>query len=334
MKSALHAWLQRVWYEDSATGVLLTPLSWIYECLVRLRYALYRKGWLPASDIGRPVVVVGNLSVGGTGKTPLTLWLATQLQSLGLRPGIVLRGYGGSARSARLVTPESTVEEVGDEALLLARRSRCPVAIGSNRVAAGRQLLSRNVQIVIADDGLQHLRLKRVAEIVVIDGERRFGNRRLLPAGPLREPLTRLADVDLLVVNGERVEQAEIAMGLEADIALSVVGGSRRALEHFAPGPVHALAAIGNPRRFFRMLEDHGLRVIPHALPDHYALTREDLEFGDSLPVLMTEKDAVKCERFADQRHWFVPVEAVLGERERRALLDLVLGRAGLGPVR
>ena len=149
MKSALHAWLQRVWYEDSATGALLRPLSWLYEGLVRLRYALYRKGWLPASDIGRPVVVVGNLSVGGTGKTPLTLWLATQLQALGLRPGIVLRGYGGSARSARLVTPESTVEEVGDEALLLARRSRCPVAIGSNRVAAGRQLLSRHVVLFI-----------------------------------------------------------------------------------------------------------------------------------------------------------------------------------------
>ena len=334
MKSALHAWLQRVWYAEAPSGVLLRPFSWLYELLVRLRHTLYRKGWLRTIDLGRPVVVVGNLSVGGTGKTPLTLWLATQLQSMGLRPGIVLRGYGGSARSARLVSPDSAVEEVGDEALLLARRSRCPVAIGRDRVAAGRQLLARNVDLVIADDGLQHLRLRRGVEIVVIDGERRFGNHRLLPAGPLREPLTRLADVDLLVVNGERVEEAEIAMGLEADIAVSVVGGSRRALEHFAPGPVHALAAIGNPRRFFRMLESHGLRVIPHALPDHHGLTREDLEFGDSLPVLMTEKDAVKCERFADQRHWFVPVEAVLGEEDRRAMLDLIVGRTGVGPGR
>jgi tetraacyldisaccharide 4'-kinase len=330
----LHAWLQRVWYAEAPSGFLLRPLSWPYEALVRMRYALYRKRWLRPIDVGRPVVVVGNLSVGGTGKTPLTLWLAVQLQGMGLRPGIVLRGYGGSARTERLASPDSAVEEVGDEALLLARRSRCPVAIGADRVAAARQLLARNVEVIIADDGLQHLRLKRVAEIVVIDGERRFGNRRLLPAGPLREPLTRLADVDLLVVNGERVEEAELSMDLEADIALSVVGGSRRALEHFAPGPVHALAAIGNPRRFFRMLEGHGLRVIPHALPDHHPLTREDLEFGDSLPVLMTEKDAVKCERFADQRHWFVPVEAVLEEREKRALLDLVLERTGLKPAR
>lgn len=334
MKSALHAWLQRVWYSDAASGLLLRPLSLFYGALVRLRGSLYRMGWLPAIDVGRPVVVVGNLSVGGTGKTPLTLWLATQLQALGLRPGIVLRGYGASARSARLVSADSAVEEVGDEALLLARRSRCAVAIGANRVAAARQLVERNVDVVIADDGLQHLRLKRVLEIVVIDGERRFGNRHLLPAGPLREPLTRLAEVDLLVVNGEPVEETEIGMGLEAGIALAVTTGSRRALEHFAPGPVHGLAAIGNPPRFFRMLEAHGLRVIPHALPDHHRLTREDLEFGDSLPVLMTEKDAVKCERFADQRHWFVPVEAVLGEEEGRALLDLVLRRAGLNPAR
>jgi tetraacyldisaccharide 4'-kinase len=334
MESALHAWLQRVWYADAASGFLLRPFSALYGALVGLRHALYRKGWLRPLDVGRPVVVVGNLSVGGTGKTPLTLWLATQLQSLGLRPGIVLRGYGGGARSPRLVTPDSPVEEVGDEALLLARRSHCPVAIGADRVAASRQLVARNVEVIIADDGLQHLRLKRVAEVVVIDGERRFGNRRLLPAGPLREPLRRLADVDLLVVNGETVEEAEIAMGMEAEIALSLTSGSRRALEHFAPGPVHALAAIGNPGRFFRMLEGHGLRIIPHALPDHHRLTREDLEFGDSLPVLMTEKDAVKCERFADQRHWFVPVEAVLGREAARALLDLVLDRAGLSRAR
>jgi tetraacyldisaccharide 4'-kinase len=330
----LHAWLQRVWYSDAPLGFLLRPLSLPYAALVRLRGWLYRQGWLRTIDVGRPVVVIGNLSVGGTGKTPLTLWLAMQLQSLGLRPGIVLRGYGGSATSPRLVSPDSPVDEAGDEALLLARRSGCAVAIGADRVAAARQLVARNVDLIIADDGLQHLRLKRVLELVVIDGERRFGNRRLLPAGPLREPLTRLEDVDLLVVNGEPVEDTEIEMDLAAALAISVTGGSRRALEHFAPGPVHALAAIGNPQRFFRMLEAYRLRVIPHALPDHHRLTREDLEFGDSLPVLMTEKDAVKCERFADQRHWFVPVEAVLGEEEKEAVLGLVLERTGLGRSR
>jgi tetraacyldisaccharide 4'-kinase len=176
---------------------------------------------------------------------------------------------------------------------------------------------------------LQHLRLKRVAEIVVIDGERRFGNRRLLPAGPLRDPLRRLAEVDMLVVNGESVTAQEIPMGLVATDAVTLLGGARRALSHFAPGPVHALAAVGNPARFFAMLESFGIRVIPHALPDHHRFARSDLDFGDSLPVLMTEKDAVKCESFADQRHWFVPVDTTFDEQGGRALRGLVRRCAG-----
>lgn len=330
MRAALHDWLQRVWYADHASGLLLRPLGWVYGACVRLRRWLYRHGWLRSVDVGRPVVVVGNVSVGGAGKTPLTLWLAMQLKSAGLRPGIVMRGYGGSARAPRLVTADSPVEEIGDEALLLVRRGGCPLAIGADRVAAARLLVAANVDVVIADDGLQHLRLERVAEIVVIDGERRFGNRRLLPAGPLREPLTRLADIDALIVNGDPVGEPEIPMSLMATDAVSLIGKQRRALGQFVPGPVHALAAIGNPARFFRTLESRGVRAIPHALPDHHPLTAGDIEFGDSLPVLMTEKDAVKCERFADRRHWFVPVEAVLAEKDARALLELVMRRAGL----
>lgn len=330
MKVALHDWLQRVWYSNHASGLLLRPFGWVFGALVRLRRSLYQHGWLRSVDPGRPVVVVGNLSVGGAGKTPLTLWLAMQLKSAGLRPGIVLRGYGGSGRAPRLVSSDAAVEEIGDEALLLVRRSGCPVAIGADRVAAARLLAAANVDVVIADDGLQHRRLKRVVEIVVIDGERRFGNRRLLPAGPLREPLTRLADVDALVVNGDPVSEPEIRMTLVATDAVSLKGGLRRALGQFVPGPVHALAAIGNPGRFFRTLESQGVRAIPHALPDHYRLTAKDIQFGDSLPVLMTEKDAVKCERFADQRHWFVPVEAVLAGEDVRQLLELVTRRAGL----
>lgn len=330
MRGALHDWLQRVWYANHPAAVFLLPLGWLFGLAVRLRQWLYRAGVFPTVDVGRPVIVVGNVSVGGTGKTPLTLWLALQLRSAGLRPGIVLRGYGGSTRTPRLVSADASVAEVGDEALLLARRSGCPVAIGADRVAAARLLAEGRVDVIIADDGLQHLRLGRVAEIVVIDGERRFGNRRLLPAGPLREPLRRLEEVDALVVNGERVIEQEIPMGLTATDAITLTGGVRRALRHFAPGPVHALAAIGNPTRFFRLLEAHGVRVIPHALPDHHRLTRADLEFGDSLPVLMTEKDAVKCESFAEQRHWFVPVDAVLDAEDGRGLVDLVLRRAQL----
>lgn len=330
MSKALHDWLQRVWYANHPAGVILLPLGWLFGAAVRLRQWLYRAGVFPTVDVGRPVIVVGNVSAGGTGKTPLTLWLALQLRSAGLRPGIVLRGYGGRARAARLVAADAKVAEVGDEALLLARRSGCPVAIGADRVAAARLLVESKVDLIIADDGLQHLKLGRVAEIVVIDGERRFGNRRLLPAGPLREPLRRLETVDALVVNGDRVIEQEIPMGLTATDAITLIGGARRALSHFAPGPVHALAAIGNPSRFFRMLGAHGVRVIPHALPDHRRLTHEDLEFGDSLPVLMTEKDAVKCESFAERRHWFVPVDAEFDAQDGRGLLDLVLRCARL----
>lgn len=329
MSGALHDWLQRVWYEGHPAGALLLPLGWLFGVGVRLRQWLYRIRLLPTVEVARPVIVVGNVSAGGTGKTPLTLWLALQLRSSGVRPGIVLRGYGGSARAPRLIAADASVAEVGDEALLLARRSGCPVAIGADRVAAAR-LLEDKVDLIIADDGLQHLRLGRVAEIVVIDGDRRFGNRRLLPAGPLREPLRRLAEVDALVVNGERVVDQEIPMSLTATDAVALTDGAQRALRHFAPGPVHALAAIGNPGRFFRMLEAQGLRVIPHALPDHYRLQREDLDFGDLLPVLMTEKDAVKCESFAQRRYWFVPVDAVLDAEEGSELLDLVLRRARL----
>lgn len=327
MKGILHDWLQRVWYSDDSSGVVLRPLGWLYGALVRLRRSMYRHGWLRSVDVGRPVVVVGNLSVGGTGKTPLTLWFAMQLKSAGLRPGIVMRGYGGHARLPRLVSASSPVEEIGDEALLLVRRSACPVAIGADRVAAARLLVAENVDVIIADDGLQHLRLKRVVEIVVIDGERRFGNRRLLPAGPLREPLARLTDIDALVANGDPVVESEIGMGLAAAEAVSLTSGMRRPLGQFIPGPVHAVAAIGNPARFFRTLESRGVRAIPHALPDHHRLTPRDIEFGDAIPVLMTEKDAVKCERFADQRHWYVPVDAVLAADDARRLLELVLSR-------
>jgi tetraacyldisaccharide 4'-kinase len=330
MSRALHDWLQRVWYGGAAAGVLLLPLSWLFGAAVELRHAMYRAGLLRSIDVGCPVVVVGNVTAGGTGKTPLTLWLALQLRSASRRPGIVLRGYGGRSRLPRLVTADSPVGEVGDEALLLARRSGCPVAVGADRVAASRLLLDRGVDIIVADDGLQHLRLKRAVEIVVIDGERRFGNRRLLPAGPLRDPLRRLTQIDMLVVNGERVTAQEVPMRLAGSDAVSVAGGARRALGHFAPGPVHAVAAIGNPGRFFRMLETQGLRVIPHALPDHHRFERSDLEFGDSLPVMMTEKDAVKCESFADPRHWFVPVDAVFEEEGARALRGLLRRCAGV----
>jgi tetraacyldisaccharide 4'-kinase len=320
----LYDWLQRVWYANAITGIVLVPLAWIFAPLVALRRWLYRRGLKPTVTIGRPVIVVGNLTTGGTGKTPLTLWLAGQLRANGYRPGIVLRGYGGSARTARRVTAATVATDVGDEAALLAARSGCPVAVGVDRVAAAR-LLEAEVDVILADDGLQHLRLHRDLEIVVVDGERLFGNRRLLPAGPLREPLTRLESVDAVVVNGGSSGVGGLKMSLTGDHAVALIGGERRALTTFAPGPVHAVAAIGNPERFFVLLRQHGLNLVPHPLPDHHAFRRTDLEFGDSLPVLMTQKDAVKCAAFAERRQWYVPVDAVFSEADAQQLLTLVL---------
>jgi tetraacyldisaccharide 4'-kinase len=319
----VYDWLQRVWYANAASGVVLRPLAWIFGGLVRARRWLYARGWMHSVAVARPVIVIGNLTVGGTGKTPLVLWLAKRLRERGLHPGIILRGYRGSTRASRRISAAASASAVGDEAALLAARSGCPVAAGADRIADAR-LLEADVDVILADDGLQHLRLRRELEIVVIDGERRFGNRRLLPAGPLREPLDRLDSVDAVVVNGGTDGVGGLKMALTGAEAVALIGGERRALSTLAPGPVHALAAIGNPERFFAMLRQQGLNLIPHPFADHHALRRRDLEFGDSLPVLMTEKDAVKCAAIADRRHWYVPVEAVLGDADADQLLRLV----------
>jgi tetraacyldisaccharide 4'-kinase len=268
---------------------------------------------------------VGNLTVGGSGKTPLTLWLAGELRKRDIKVGIVLRGYGGRAQQPGLVARHSSAEDVGDEALLLARRSGCPVAVGRDRVAAARLLVEQGVELILADDGLQHLRLKRDLEIVVVDGERRFGNGRLLPAGPLREPVGRLKTVDVVVVNGARGEAGELSYVLQSTDALSLISNTSRPLKEFGMTPVHAVAGIGNPERFFRMLEGHGLQVMRHPFADHHAFQSEELKFTDDLPVLMTEKDAVKCSRFAGPEHWCVPVEAVMQPPQAQRLMGSVL---------
>jgi tetraacyldisaccharide 4'-kinase len=256
-----------------------------------------------------------------------------------LRVAIVSRGYGGRARGVTRVTIHSRPSEVGDEPLLLARRAQATVFVSKDRVAAAKQAVAEGADLVMTDDGLQHLRLMRDCEIVVIDGQRGFGNRCLLPRGPLRESPRRLRRVNAVVVNGELtapgftlpkfVTHTAFVMHLQPADARPVAGaGSLRALTSFRGNGVHAVAGIGNPQRFFDMLRGAGLTVYEHALPDHHAFKPGDLEFGDSLPVLMTEKDAVKCASFADARCWYVPVTAEFGEREARELVDLVLARA------
>lgn len=338
--------LVELWYEESPAAPALLPLSWLYGAVVSARRGAYRRGWAQSLSAGVPVIVVGNLTAGGTGKTPLTVWIAGQLRQRGLEVGLVSRGYGRQRGGLREVTTDSSWREVGDEPLLLRRRTGCMTMVASDRVAAARALAARGAKVILADDGLQHLRMRRDCEIIVIDGSRGFGNGRVLPAGPLRESAARARAADVIVVNGgfagepvrgvaREIVAGALRMRLEAGGALQVAEtrrpagcGELRPLETFRGAPVHAVAAIGNPPRFFADLRGRGLELIEHAFPDHHALTAADLDFGDRRAVLMTEKDAVKCGELADPRLWYVPVEATFSEADSSRLLELVTRKA------
>jgi len=300
------------WQRRDVISIALWPLSLLYRVVVALRRALYRSGWLRSTHPSAPVVVVGNLTVGGTGKTPLTIWLARFLAAQGFRPGIVTRGYGGDARNWPLeLTGETDALLSGDEPVLLARHGGCPVVVDPDRVR-GANALTRNgrCDVILSDDGLQHYRLARDVEIAVIDGTRRFGNGWLLPAGPMREPVTRLASVDLRIVHGGTAQPSEFAMRLVPIEFIRVCNRTTEALQFFRGKRVHAVAGIGNPARFFRTLADLGIDVVEHPFADHHRFLPKDLLFDDDLPVIMTEKDAVKCQRFADGDWWYLSVSA------------------------
>jgi tetraacyldisaccharide 4'-kinase len=316
----------RIWYRKTCAGLLLWPLGKLFECIVRLRRACYRHGVLKAEVFPVPVIVVGNITVGGAGKTPLVIWLAQFLKEKGYRPGIVSRGYGGrSASWPQWVDAGSNPSEVGDEALLIAARTGCPMAVSPVRSEACRLLLDKaSCDVLLSDDGLQHYALGRTVEIAVVDGERRFGNGWCLPAGPLREPKARLKDVDLIVVNGGQAQPNEFPMRMTGEEAVNLLTGQRKPLAEFKSGPCHAVAGIGHPARFFKHLEKAGLACRPHDFPDHFVFRPEDLDFGDAFPVLMTEKDAVKCRTFAGEKLWAVPVEADVDSAFAVRLIELL----------
>jgi len=314
--------MERHWYRLTPVSLLLLPLSWLFCMVVMLRRAFYRTGWFQSIKLPVPVIVVGNITVGGTGKTPFVIWLAQLLRDQGYRPGVITRGYRGRNRrwpmSVQFDTPAI---QAGDEAVLLARLTECPVAAGPDRVADANQLLKQGCNIIVSDDGLQHYRLARDIEIAVIDGERRFGNGFCLPAGPLREPTSRLNEVTLIVTHGE-ARTPEYGMYLEAGEFRNLADPSLRQGSAAFTAPVHAVAGIGNPERFFSSLRRMGLHIQTHAFPDHHDFSLEDFNFGDECPVLMTEKDAVKCETFAQSHFWALSVNARPDPRLGLALLD------------
>lgn len=317
----MRAWIEQQWYRLGLWHVVLIPLSWLYQLLSKIRRVAYRCGIFKTYQLSAPVVVVGNISVGGTGKTPLVIWLALALKQAGYTPAIISRGYGGSAQSICAVNIDNDPSVVGDEPILLAKHSGCPVWVGRDRVAVGQALLSAHPEcdVIISDDGLQHYRLQRDVEIAVVDSMRGFGNGYRLPAGSLRESPARLAEVDAVIKNGNAT------IGLPTNVATTFVmqlqtmqfyqllqSQNQCSATAFADKKVHAIAGIGNPDRFFQTLRELGLSFESHVFADHHAFQVQDLQIADADIILMTEKDAVKCKAFANSHCWVLPVVAQL----------------------
>ena len=318
--------LERYWYTVNPVALLLWPLGLLYCGFGVLRRMAYRIGSLKRYKMNVPVIVVGNLTVGGTGKTPLTIRLVEVLREAGYRPGVISRGYGGKSEIwPRKVEPYSNAIEVGDEPVLIAQRCRCPLVVGPDRVKAAQMLLREfDCDVLLSDDGLQHYRLDRDIEIVVVDGVRRFGNAFCLPAGPLRESIGRLTKADFIVGNS-RAEEGEFLMTLVGDKAVNLCDTDIScSLASFRDEPVHAVAGIGDPSRFFHVLRSRGLQILEHPFADHHPFVPSDLDFGDEIPVLMTEKDAVKCRPWGREWHWYMPVEARLDPELEHQLLARV----------
>lgn len=319
-----------IWQKKSLLTWLLAPLALLFWCISQIRRALYCKKILKSYRSPVPVLVVGNISVGGNGKTPVVVWLVEQLQAKGVKVGVISRGYGGKTKTFPcLVTQESEAEMVGDEPVLIVQRTGAPLAISPNRQQSIELLLSQfELDLIITDDGLQHYALQRDIEWVVIDGERRFGNGFVLPAGGLRELPSRLNSVQAVISNGGISKAGEHLMTLEPSFAENLKTGERKPLQHFTQQPCVAIAGIGYPPRFFTMLEKLGIQLAKtQGFVDHQAFEAQQLEaLADrQTPLLMTEKDAVKCRKFAQENWWFVPVSANFSPESTACLLEPIL---------
>ena len=321
-------WFEKQWAGYTLWHILLMPLSWLFAVLSFLRRYLYKIHWLKSYRVAVPVIVVGNINVGGTGKTPLVIWLAEQLTLAGYKPGIISRGYGGSAKQVAQVLSSSDPAIVGDEAVLIATRTACPVFVSANRVAAAQNLLASfpECNVIISDDGMQHYRMQRDVEIVVYAAVKGFGNGALLPAGPLRESISRLKTVDAIVCNGKSDQSnvfESIEMQLESGPFYNLLAVDQKVdAQAFSEKKVVAIAGIGNPARFFESLKRLGVQFESRAYADHYPFQAEDFGGIDADIIVMTEKDAVKCRAFAQSNYWVLPVNAVIKNGLMPAILS------------
>ena len=306
--------IEKVWHSKNIFSLLLFPLSLIYISIIYLRRTLYQLGLISITKINAPTIVVGNIVAGGTGKTPLVIWLAKYFKGKGFLPGIVSRGYGGKYLSnIELVKPTSNPLLVGDEPVIIARNTNCPVVVAKKRAKGAKELVEKyNCNIILCDDGMQHYSLARDIEIAVIDGQRRFGNNYCFPAGPLREPKNRIFKADL-IVSKYIARTCEHKMDYTYNQLVSLNELPKTIPVSDLHGmTVHAIAGINNPDHFFSYLRSHKLELIIHKFPDHYSFTKDDVRFDDNFPVVMTEKDAVKCLNYSSDKHWYVPISAEL----------------------
>lgn len=323
----------KIWQTTSLITWLLSPLSLLFWLISQLRVWLYRKNILKSYRSPVPVLVVGNISVGGNGKTPVVVWLVEQLQQRGIKVGVISRGYGGKSKNfPQLVTQESSAEMVGDESVLIVQRTQVPLAISPNRQQSIELLLSQfELDLIITDDGLQHYALQQDIEWVVVDGVRRFGNGFVLPAGGLRELTSRLDTVEAIICNGGTPKPDEHLMTLEPSAAINLLTNERKTLAEFNK-PCVAIAGIGHPPRFFTMLEKLGIPLAKtQGFANHQAFELNELQAlaNDETPLLMTEKDAVKCQNFAKANWWYVPVSAKFSEKSTACLLEPILQKLG-----
>lgn len=314
--------LVKAWYQGHWALTLLKPLSLLYRVITTVRRFAYQQGYLASQRFDLPVIVVGNITAGGTGKTPLTLAIVDYLKQQGYRPAIVSRGYGGQTEYPAQVTLNSTAQQVGDEPLLMFLQSRVPVVVAPKRAEAVAYLQKKQLaDVVICDDGLQHYALARDIEIAVIDGARGLGNGQLLPEGALREAPSRLNSVDFIVVNGQGYTHRQAFQMSLKPSEWQMVGDFANKQPPKPSQTIHAVAGIGNPERFFKQLEQQGFTLIEHAFADHHQFTAQDLDFADKLPIVMTAKDAVKCQAFAKDNMWQVPVVAQLSDEFYQQLI-------------